>query len=93
MKAVIISDIHVGRYKYGKMNPTSIQPIFLNPLPTWELKEFRNQDNIVVEQNSTGQFTTLLKEKAGLNIKSTIKRYDGRPFDPIELSIKIKEVL
>ncbi|HEC39338.1 hypothetical protein LCGC14_1129720 [marine sediment metagenome] len=78
---------------YGKINPTAIQPIFLNPLPTWELEEFKNQENIVVEQSSTGQFTTLLKEKAGLTIKTTIKRYDGRPFDPIELSMKIKEVL
>ncbi len=78
---------------YGKINSTIIQPIYLNPLPVWELEEFKNQDNIVVEQSSTGQFTALLHEKAGLNIKSTIKRYDGRPFDPIDLSIKIKEVL
>jgi 2-oxoglutarate ferredoxin oxidoreductase subunit alpha len=78
---------------YGKINPTIIQPIYLNPLPTWELEEFKNQENIVVEQSSTGQFTALLHEKAGLNIKSTIKKYDGRPFDPIGLSTKIKEVL
>ncbi|KKN10057.1 hypothetical protein LCGC14_1040430 [marine sediment metagenome] len=79
--------------RYGKMNPTIVQPIFLNPLPTWELEEFKNQDNIVIEQSSTGQFTALLQEKAGLNIKSTIKKYNGRPFAPIELSKKIKEVL
>jgi len=78
---------------FGKINPTIIQPIYLNPLPIWELKQFKNQENIVVEQSSTGQLTSLLREKAGLNIKSTIKRYDGRPFDPIELSSKIKEVL
>lgn len=83
----------VEALNYGKINPTIIQPIYLNPLPVWELEEFKNQDNIVVEQSSTGQFTALLHEKAGLNIKSTIKRYDGRPFDPIDLSIKIKEVL
>jgi 2-oxoglutarate ferredoxin oxidoreductase subunit alpha len=79
--------------KYDGLNPTTIQPIFLSPLPTWELEEFQDQDNIVVEQSISGQFTSLLKEKAGLKIKSTIKRYDGRPFDPIELSMKIKEVL
>ena len=49
--------------------------------------------NIVIEQSSTGQFTKLLKEKAGLKIRDTIKQYDGRPFDPIELSKKIREVL
>ncbi|MHA2055772.1 MAG: 2-oxoacid:acceptor oxidoreductase subunit alpha, partial [Candidatus Hodarchaeales archaeon] len=79
--------------KYGKINPTIIQPIYLSPLPTWALEEFRSQDNIVVEQSSTGQFTQLLQGKGGLKIKHTIKRYDGRPFDPIELSTKIKEVL
>ena len=79
--------------KYGKMNPTTIAPIYLSPLPIWELDEFPDQDNIVIEQSSTGQFTNLLKEKAGLKIRNTIKQYNGRPFDPIELSNKIKEVL
>jgi len=77
--------------KYGGLNPTTVQPIFLSPLPIWELEEFKNQNNIVVEQSITGQFASLLKEKAGLNIRRVIKRYDGRPFDPIELSTEIKE--
>lgn len=79
--------------RYGRLNPTTVAPIYLSPLPTWELEEFKNQENIVIEQSSTGQFTKLLKEKAGLKIANTIKQYDGRPFDPIELSKKIKEVL
>jgi 2-oxoglutarate ferredoxin oxidoreductase subunit alpha len=79
--------------RYGKLNPTTIAPIYLNPLPIWELEEFKNQDNIVIEQSVTGQFTRLLKEKAGLKVSHTIKQYNGRPFDPMELSHKIKEVL
>ena len=79
--------------KYGELKPTIVQPIYLSPLPVWELEEFINQDNIVIEQSVTGQFASLLKEKSDLNIRSVIKRYDGRPFDPIELSIKIKEEL
>jgi 2-oxoglutarate ferredoxin oxidoreductase subunit alpha len=79
--------------KYGGLNPTVVQPIYLSPLPVWELEEFKNQANIVIEQSITGQFASLLKEKAGLNIRSVIKKYDGRPFDPIELSIKIREEL
>jgi len=77
--------------KYCGLNPTIVQPIYLSPLPIWKLEEFKNQDNIVIEQSITGQFASLLKEKAGLNIRRVIKRYDGRPFDPIELSTKIKE--
>jgi len=79
--------------RYGNLNPTVIQPIYLNPLPIWELEEFKDQENIVIEQSITGQFATLLKEKAGLKIKTIINQYDGRPFDPIALSKKIKEVL
>ncbi|MFW9929765.1 MAG: 2-oxoacid:acceptor oxidoreductase family protein, partial [Candidatus Thorarchaeota archaeon] len=79
--------------KYGDLNPTIVQPIYLKPLPIWELEEFTDQDNFVVEQSVSGQFTSLLKEKVGLKIKQTIKQYDGRPFDPIALSQKLKEVL
>jgi 2-oxoglutarate ferredoxin oxidoreductase subunit alpha len=79
--------------RYGKLNPTTIQPIYLSPLPTWKLEEFKDQDNIVVEQSISGQFTQLLAGKADINVRTTIKRYDGRPFDPIELSHQIKEVL
>ncbi|MFX0149057.1 MAG: 2-oxoacid:acceptor oxidoreductase subunit alpha [Candidatus Hodarchaeota archaeon] len=79
--------------QYGNLNPTIIAPIYLSPLPIWKLEEFKNQNNIVVEQSSTGQFTKLLKEKAGLKVGSTIKQYNGRPFDPIDLANKIKEVL
>ncbi len=79
--------------KYGDLNPTIVQPIYLRPLPNWDLEEFINQDNIVVEQSVSGQFTSLLKEKADLQIRQTIKQYDGRPFDPIVLSQKLKEVL
>jgi len=79
--------------QYGNLNPTVIAPIYLSPLPIWELEEFKDQNNIVVEQSSTGQFTNLVKEKAGIKVRNTIKQYNGRPFDPIELSEKIKEVL
>ena len=79
--------------KYGNLNPTIVAPLYLSPLPTWQLEEFKNQDNIVIEQSSTGQFSKLLSEKAGLDVRYTIRQYDGRPFDPIELSKKIREVL
>ncbi len=79
--------------KYGNLSPTIIAPIYLSPFPIWELEEFKNQDNLVIEQSSTGQFAKLLSEKAGLNIRETIKQYDGRPFDPVDLSQKIEEVL
>ncbi len=79
--------------RYSGLNPTIVAPIYLSPLPIWELEEFKNHDNIVIEQCCTGQFSKLLSEKAGLNIRTSIRQFNGRPFDPIELSNKIKEVL
>lgn len=79
--------------KYGVMDHTVVQPIYLKPLPTWNLEEFIEGPNIVVEQSSTEQFANLLREKADLEIEIVIKQYDGRPFDPIDLAQKIKEVL
>ena len=79
--------------KYGKIGATVIQPIYLNPMPVWILNKFKDKEAIVVELNSTGQLASLLKEKIGITIKERINQYDARPFDPMELSLKIKEVI
>jgi 2-oxoglutarate ferredoxin oxidoreductase subunit alpha len=34
--------------RYGNLNPTIVAPIFLSPLPVWELDEFKYQENIVI---------------------------------------------
>jgi 2-oxoglutarate ferredoxin oxidoreductase subunit alpha len=79
--------------KYGDINATVIQPIYLNPLPKWILEKYQNKPSIVVEMSSFGQFSHLLQEKANIKVQSEIKKYDGRPFDPIDLSNKIKEAI
>jgi len=70
-----------------------VQPIYLRPLPTWELKKHVEGRSIVVEQSVAQQFSTLLEDKIGLEPTSVIKRYDGRPFDPMDLAGKIKEAI
>ncbi|MFX0063240.1 MAG: 2-oxoacid:acceptor oxidoreductase subunit alpha [Candidatus Hermodarchaeota archaeon] len=79
--------------KVGGIDAKVVQPVYLEPLPVWELTQYKDNKIIVVEQSSTGQFATLLKEKVGLEPKAVIKRYDGRPFDPSELAAKLKEVI
>ncbi len=79
--------------KFGDNDAVVVQPKFLSPLPTWELEKYKNLDVIVVEQSSTELFANLLREKVGIKVKSVIKKYDGRPFEPIDLSYKIKEVI
>ena len=77
--------------RYGGIEATVVQPIYLEPLPVWELSRYAGKDVTVVEQSSTGQFASLLKQKAGIAAARVIKRYDGRPFAPEELAADLKE--
>jgi len=77
--------------RFATINARVIQPIYLEPLPKWELEEYRR--GIVVEQNSSGQFARLLKEKVGVEVIAELRKYDGRPFDVVELAGRIKEVI
>ena len=74
----------------GGIEATVVQPVYLEPLPVWELSRYAHQDVTVVEQSSTGLFASLLKEKAGITSARVIKRYDGRPFAPEELAAELK---
>jgi 2-oxoglutarate ferredoxin oxidoreductase subunit alpha len=75
----------------GGIEATVVQPIYLESFPVWELEKHKGSDVIVVEQSCGGQFASLLEQRAGIQPKAVIKRYDGRPFDPVELAVKIKE--
>ena len=77
----------------GDIEATVVQPIYVEPLPVWELEKYRDGEVIIVELSCEGQFASLLKEKVGIEPKSVIKKYDGRPFDPLELSARLKEVI
>ena len=77
----------------GGIEATVIQPVYLEPLPVWEMDKYGTNGCIVVEQSSTGQFESLLRERARIHVKTGIRKYDGRPFDPDDLAAKIKEAL
>jgi 2-oxoglutarate ferredoxin oxidoreductase subunit alpha len=78
---------------YAEISATVVQPIYLQPFPVWELEKYKDKKAIVIEQNTMGQLEQLLKDKIGIEILSSIRQYDGRPFDPIELANKIKEMV
>jgi 2-oxoglutarate ferredoxin oxidoreductase subunit alpha len=75
----------------GGIEAMVVQPIYLEPLPIWELEKHQGSDVIVVEQSCGGQFASLLEQRAGIHPKAVIKRYDGRPFDSVELASQIRE--
>lgn len=79
--------------EYGDIDATVVQPIYLRPFPAWELEKYQNESVITIELNKSGQLTQLLREKAGINVKTLINQYNARPFDPIDLAHRIKEVI
>ncbi|MEF8835172.1 MAG: 2-oxoacid:acceptor oxidoreductase subunit alpha [Candidatus Thermoplasmatota archaeon] len=79
--------------KVGDIEAKIVQPKYLKPFPFWELEDFMDEDVIVVEQSSTGQFASLLREKCNIVPETVIRRYDGRAFEPMKLAEKIKEAI
>ncbi len=77
----------------GDIEAKIVQPIYLRPFPIWDLKKYMDEEVTVVEQSSTGQFSTLLREKCNIKPKTVIRKYDGRPFEPMKLADKIEEAI
>jgi 2-oxoglutarate ferredoxin oxidoreductase subunit alpha len=78
---------------YADIKATVVQPIYLQPFPVWDLERYNTRKAIVVEQNSTGQLEQLLREKVGVKPVFSIRQYDGRPFDPIQLAAHLQEAM
>lgn len=65
--------------------------IYLEPFPTEALSAFHNADCVVVEHSSSGGFAEYLEWKMKAKVTKRILKYDGRPFDPIDLARQLEE--
>lgn len=65
------------------------------PLPEKLLREMAGQAKTIlnVEQNSTGQLASLIREVTGIATQGSVLKYDGRPLSATEIEEKILEVL
>jgi 2-oxoglutarate ferredoxin oxidoreductase subunit alpha len=79
--------------RYGGIEATVVQPVYLEPFPSWEFEGLADATAIVVEQSVSGQFAELIRSKTGIEPAAVIRRYDGRAFDPIELADDLKKAL
>lgn len=75
-------------------NVRVVQVIYLEPFPIWDVKKALEgaKKIIAIELSVNGQFTSLLQYN-GIDVDNSVKKYDGRPFDPIDLANRIKEVM
>jgi 2-oxoglutarate ferredoxin oxidoreductase subunit alpha len=72
-----------------------LQIVYLTPFPSSNIQKILKPatKTIVVENSKTSQLSSLIREHLLMNIDHQILKYDGRPFNPEDLSRRIKEVL
>ena len=65
------------------------------PFPTAFIKKVLSESKITVvaEQNFDGQFAQLIRTNCIEDVDHKILRYDGRPFDPIEIANSIAHIV
>ena len=78
---------------YGGIEAEVVQPVYLEPFPAWELGDLSARQVVVVEQSCAAQMAGLLRRNTGADVRASVTRYDGRPFDPEDLARRLKEVL
>ena len=72
----------------------NILPItYINPFPVAVVTKLLKtaKTTIMVEANQSAQMAGWIRQQTGLSVDQTILRYDGRPFEPVELSAAILE--
>jgi 2-oxoglutarate ferredoxin oxidoreductase subunit alpha len=69
-------------YKVGLLSFSDVWP-----LPKEKIKEIASDDVklVTVEQNSSGQFKSLIRSETLLDVQDSILKYDGRPFTGKEI--------
>ena len=72
-----------------------LQIIYLNPFPAAKVQRILKsaKKTVVVEHNKTSQLSSLIREHLLMTVDHKILKYNGRPFNPREISQKIKRVL
>lgn len=71
----------------ARKNTAVIHVTHLYPLDSSRVRELfgYGKNYVLVEQNATSQFGTLLREQTGVTIEKTINRFDGRPMTVTEI--------
>ncbi|MFB0543413.1 MAG: 2-oxoacid:acceptor oxidoreductase subunit alpha [Candidatus Bathyarchaeia archaeon] len=72
-----------------------LQVLYLEPFPTSAVARVLEtaKKTVVVENNLTSQLSSLIREKLLREVDHKVLKYDGRPFNPGEISKRIEEVM
>jgi 2-oxoglutarate ferredoxin oxidoreductase subunit alpha len=75
-------------YKIGYLHFSDIYP-----LPQKFLDNFKNKELYTIEENYEGQFATLIRKEACINVKKGLVKYNGMPFFVDEIVKGVKEIM
>jgi len=95
-KAVVTWGSSVGAVLEAtkNLNIKVVQILYLSPFPKNKvINELKDCKLVGVETNFTGQLCDLIFAKTGIKIEDRILKYDSHEFDPLELNLKLKEVI
>jgi len=72
-----------------------LQIVFMEPFPAERVKTEleKTKLNFLFESNKTAQLGSLIRLHTGVAIEKVALRYDGRPFNPDEISSKVLEAI
>jgi 2-oxoglutarate ferredoxin oxidoreductase subunit alpha len=80
--------------KQENIKANFLQIVYLTPFPAKDVQTvLKGRNPILVEGNQTAQLGSLIKEHTGIEINKTVLRYDGRGFNPLQLTRHITEVM
>ena len=65
------------------------------PLPVSNLESTLKtaKKTLIIEGNSTAQMASLIRQETGITFDHKLLRFDGRPFNPEDIIVKVKEIL
>jgi 2-oxoglutarate ferredoxin oxidoreductase subunit alpha len=63
------------------------------PIPKLLAALKSSRRTVMVEANRSGKLAGYIREQTGFTIEKLIKRYDGRPFDPVELAAQFAALI
>jgi 2-oxoglutarate/2-oxoacid ferredoxin oxidoreductase subunit alpha len=72
-----------------------IQVKYMNPFPVESFAEMigKTQKTLVIENNYSGQFEGLVRERTGITFHERFRKFNGRPFYPEEIVEKVTSLL
>lgn len=87
-----LQDLRKENY-HKKVNFLHLTHVWPLPVSYLESTFKKARKTLIIEGNSTAQMASLIRQETGIQFEHQLLRFDGRPFYPEDIMIKVKEIL